>query len=51
MQEKVKKLLLFNKIAAMTGLREVLAERCKKSGVIPKIIEVMSAYPAPHTKT
>ena len=38
--------LLFHKIAAMIGLREVLAERCKKSGVIPKIIEVMSAYKA-----
>ena len=28
--------LLFHKIAAMIGLQEVLAESCKKSGVILK---------------
>ena len=38
--------LLFHKIAAMIGLQKAIAERCKKSGVIPEIIEVMSAYKA-----
>jgi len=38
--------LLFHKIAAMIGLQKAIAERCKESGVIPEIIEVMSAYKA-----
>lgn len=38
--------LLFHKIAAMIGLREAIEERCKKNGVIHKIIEVISAYKA-----
>ena len=38
--------LLFHKIAAMIGLRKAIAERCKKSGVIPEIIDGMSAYKA-----
>jgi len=36
--------LLFHKIAAMIGLQKAIAERCKKSGVIPEIIDGMSAY-------
>ena len=38
--------LLFHKIAAMIGLQKAIVERCKESGVIPEIIEVMSAYKA-----
>ncbi len=38
--------LLFHKIAALIGLRDVIEERCKKNEVTPKIIEVISAYKA-----